>query len=517
MKRGISSVYGFIMIFLLSMASIQTWSSAVGAMESIQGASDQSAQLRQLQGVEHLSLSLSSGNLTITNDGQVPSTVQFLRLVGANSSRMVDVGAEVAVGDSVKETIPTGFAVEAITSLGNVFAAALASGPPGSVWSGPSGGEGLGNAQLFEDVYDPSLFYLSSGSQVVAFSGSGTVQWSFDAGAGVVTDVMPISTGQVYVSVGYATTSNTAQLYELDSTGGVVASFPVRLLANPTGRQGSYEQPVTKGEDSDYAYYDGWFYSAAGPIGAISSDTSFLASADPSHFYFYTSSADPYYNDTCQASGDTVVIDSYTVGSIYPGGVTLNWVDYVPMGSCNAYPPQLLASDTGGGAFVALFADPYYGVSYYETYPGENPYIMVISDSGRVEFQGEAPSPGDSSVATDGSNVYLAEPQSEQVQVLDIATQAVTSYPVGIAASSLVWEDGSLFAISNSAVKVYDSSMDLVKTIDFAPLTFSSASNSLPFEGALKAPSFLVLNATNYAALVENSTGYSSLVVGRYA
>ena len=123
MKRGISSVYGFIMIFLLAMASIQTWSSAVGAMESIQGASDQSAQLHQLQGIEHLSLSLAAGNLTIANDGQVPSTVEFLRLVGPNTSRIIELGSELGVGDSVRESVPSGYSVEAVTSLGNVFAA----------------------------------------------------------------------------------------------------------------------------------------------------------------------------------------------------------------------------------------------------------------------------------------------------------------------------------------------------------------------------------------------------------
>ena len=61
MKRGsrsISSIYGFIMIFLLCMASIQTWSSAVGSLEELQGASDQSHQLEQIQGLEHLSLYL---------------------------------------------------------------------------------------------------------------------------------------------------------------------------------------------------------------------------------------------------------------------------------------------------------------------------------------------------------------------------------------------------------------------------------------------------------------------------
>ena len=160
---------------------------------------------------------------------------------------------------------------------------------------------------------------------------------------------MPISTGQVYVSVGYSTTSNAAQLYELDSSGRVVASFPVRLLANPTGRQGSYEQPVAKGVDSGYAYYDGWFYSASGPIGAISSDTSQLAATNASSFYLYTASASPLSNGVCQLGGNTLVVHSYTAGSIYPDGVVSNWVDYVYSGFCNAYPQQLLSGAQQAG------------------------------------------------------------------------------------------------------------------------------------------------------------------------
>jgi len=66
-------------------------------------------------------------------------------------------------------------------------------------------------------------------------------------------------------------------------------------------------------------------------------------------------------------------------------------------------------------------------------------------------------------------------------------------------------------------VKVFDGSMDLKKTIDFGPFALSSTSDSFPFEAALNTPSFLVLNNTAYAALVENDTGSSSLIVGRYA
>ncbi len=138
-SRGISSIYGFIMIFLLSMASIQTWSSAVGSLTELQGASDQSHQLEQMQGLEHLSLSLSDGNLTIANDGQVPSNLDYLRLVGQNDSKTIALEGELAVGGSMKVPVEgSGQSVEVVTSLGNVFVLSRLGADPGGpgYWCG---------------------------------------------------------------------------------------------------------------------------------------------------------------------------------------------------------------------------------------------------------------------------------------------------------------------------------------------------------------------------------------------
>jgi len=53
--------------------------------------------------------------------------------------------------------------------------------------------------------------------------------------------------------------------------------------------------------------------------------------------------------------------------------------------------------------------------------------------------------------------------------------------------------------------------------MDFSPQSFYSLSNSKPLEPQMMQPSFLVLNSTSYVALLRNSTGYGSLVLGRYA
>ena len=514
--KGISSVYGFIMIFLLSMASVQTWSSAVGAMESIQGASDQSAQLHQLQGSSTFRSRCPAGNLTIQNDGQVPSTVEFLRLVGANSSRIVRLDVPVGVGARSLRRVPGGYAVEAITSLGNVFLLTPSSDPPGTIWTGASGAGGPRNAQLFENPYDPSLFYVSSGARVYAFHASGTLAWSFDAGVGAVTDVMPISGGQVYVAVGYATPSNAGYLYELGVGGPVAASFSVRVLSSPDGPSDVATQSVSKGADSKYVYYDGWFYSEGGPAASSSIEGSLLAGTDASSFYVYAPLGGSTYG-ICQPWGNEMMFDSYAPNPGSQGVLQPNWTASAYLGPCTRYNPQLLSASTGGGVLATLFAAPYFSDSPLQALPGYNPYIAVISASGQTIYDKEAPSNGYSAVATDGSDVYLALPEVDEVQVLSLSTQTVSTHDVGIPASNLVCDYDLLFAISSSEVKVYDGSMSLVKTISLVPLTLASLSNSFPFEPALQAPSFLVLNSTSYAALADNATGYSTLILGNYA
>ncbi len=173
-RKGLSSIYGFVMIFLLSMASLQTWSSAVSSMASIESASDQGNQLQQMQSIEHLALTESGPNLTIANNGEVPSTAEFLRFAGPNDSRTITLGAEIAVGASVTVHVPSGDAIEVVTALGNVFTVWPPSDPPGSVWYGDILRGGLDNAELFQSPYYNSSFFLAVGSSVYAFSSLGS-------------------------------------------------------------------------------------------------------------------------------------------------------------------------------------------------------------------------------------------------------------------------------------------------------------------------------------------------------
>ena len=195
----------------------------------------------------------------------------------------------------------------------------------------------------------------------------------------------------------------------------------------------------------------------------------------------------------------------------------MNWEAYVFLGACNIYPQQLVSASTVGDVIALLFADLAFTDPVGGTYAGENPFLVVLFSTGQIVYERVMPSNGYSAIATDGSNVYLALPQSDELQVISISTQTVATYDLGIAASSLVWRYGYLFAISGDEVKIYDDSMKLNKTIDFAPLTLTSLSNSFLLDAAFQAPSFLVLNSTSYAALMEDSDGHSNLVIANYS
>jgi hypothetical protein len=517
-RRAISSIYGFIMIFLLSMASIQTWSSAVGSMASIDGASEQGHQLQEMQSIERLALSESGGNLTITNDGSVSSTILYLRLVGNNDSKSIPLDVGIPVGGSLTEPVSSVFTVEVVTSLGNVFVLSRGADPLGSVWAGGTVLLGGPNeAQIFRSPFDSSSFYLAEGPGVYAFSVSGSLLWSFDSGVGFVTDVLPLQNGDVYVSVGYQPGSNNAELFELSSDGTVMATYSVRLLETPSGPAGDPSFAVTKGDDASYAFYDGWFYSQSGPVASLASDASPLAGSDALDFYFYNVNPVPYEDGTCQPPGNELVVSSYTASPVYAGSLKMNWQSYLYFGTCNKYPEQLVSSAVYGGVAALLFASPAFAASPAEAYPAQNPYLAIVSSSGGDLYVGSAPDNGYTSVVTNGTEVYMALPQAEQIQVYSLHKGTYSTISIGMHASQLTFINDTLFAISNAEVKVFSSSMTLEKTIDFAPLSLASSANSDFQEPALDSPSFLILNATTYAVLLLNSTGYTSLALGRYS
>jgi hypothetical protein len=512
-SSGISSIYGFIVIFLLSMASMQVWSSAVSSMAQMESASNQGIQLDQLRSMEHVGLSESGSNLTIRNDGEIPTTLEFIRLIGVDGSRTLTLGTELAVGSSLNLSIPPGDGVQVVTSLGNVWTLSDPDLPGESIWSGELSGGGNSNAQIFESPYYTQSFFLSDGSSVYSFSISGTQEWSFDAGYGFVTDVLPLADGDVYVAVGYGTSSNTAELFELDHDGSVIHMFQVRLFQTANGGSSQLSISVTKGADAYYAFYDGMLYSENG--GAIGTQSDYFPplGSDDSGLYFYSVAPESYSDGVCQPPGDGLEIYGYTAARDVEPKVT--WDDYLYLGSCSQFPPQLIGSAVDGGTIAFLLSSPAYVASPDDVYPAQGPYLATVSAGGNTPFVAQLPNQSYTSVATNGTDVYLAVPQAGEVQVYSLASKDFQTFNVGMQPSQLLFECDRLFAISGSVVKVFDSSMKLQDTIDLSPYSLASYGDSFLEEPALQAPSFLALNATSYAALVANGTS-DELLVGTF-
>jgi|GEM_PF-2258423 len=533
-RAGLSSVYGFIMIYLLVIASLQAVSSALSSSEKADAAAQQAAQITQMRSLERLSVGMSrGGNVTIANDGLIPSQLSYLLLQNSTLSKELPVGDSLSVGSSVViKTGSTGAfpsSVAVVTSLGNVFASSPSNAPSGGglkTLETGVGGPGV-DMQVYQNPSDPTRYFLSQGPSVFAFSTLTSAQlWSFEAGQGLVTDVLPLSDGSAYVSDGYYGDQFSSNLFRLTSSGTSVTAYSMRLLrlfalsadnGQPPYPEGS--QPVQKATDGSYAFYDGWFFSSSGPsLISVPADTFNLATSDASQFYFFTMSTVAGGFGCTDPDGNEATIYAYSAG---PLGVQSQWSTPVYFGICNLYPDELVAAAAGSGVIASLFSETYWSQpnDYGGPYVGANPFLVVLSSSsGAILRSGNLDSGGYTSLATNGSEVYLSVPSSDEVEVLNASGGGVgTFYNVGIPASTLVWADGSLFAISASQVRVYDSSMTLKKEIDLSPFTLYSLSNSKPLEEQMVQPSFLVLNSTSYLALVRNSTGFGSLLLGTYS
>jgi hypothetical protein len=527
------------MIYLLVIASLQAISLSVSSGDSAEAAAEQAGQVAQMRSLERLQVAMSrGGNVTITNDGLIPSRLSFLLLQSSSSSRELPVEESLPVGASLVvaagSSSPSPSSVAVVTSLGDVFASSPSEAQPSAAGSktldASIGGPDI-DAQLYQNPSDPSRFFLAVGSSAFAYSTStGARLWSFNASQGEVTAVLPLSDGGVYVSDGYYGDQFTSNLFRLSSAGTSVYDYTMRLfrlyttveVQYPNNGQPPYpvgSQPVQKGTDALYAYYDGWLLSSSGPSQTtIAADSYNLAGSDANQFYLYTTGANPGGFGCTYPRGNEVTMIAYSATA---QGVQQQWSTPAYLNTCDEYPNELIASSAASGLVASLFSETYWTQpTYYGgPYPGSNPFLAVFSSStGALLRSGSLDSNGYTSVATDGTHVFLSIPSSQEVEVLSASGSGNgTFYKIGIPAATLLWEDGSLFAISGSQVDVYSASMTLEKSIDFSPYAFYSLSNSKPLEQQMTQPSFLVLNSTSYLALLRNSTGYGSLVFGAYS
>ena len=534
-RKGLASVYGFVMIYLLVIASLQAISLSVSSGQAADASAERAGQVGQLRSLEHLRVAMArGGNLTITNDGLITSSLSFLVLQNSTVSRTFPLRGSLGVGTSivVGPTTPAwpGSSAAVVTSLGDVFAASQSSAPQSAngLTLATLGGAGV-DSQIYQNPADPSRFFVSAGPSVWAFSSRGTPLWSFNASQGEVTDVLPLADGGVYVSDGYYGDQFTSNLFRLTSSGTSVSTYTMRLLRLytsleiqlPDGDQAPYpvgSQPVQKGLGYLYAFYDGWFFSSSGPDPtSVAADSYNFASSDSDQAYLFTAFANPGGYGCTEPRGSLVQMYAYSTTAL---GVAEQWSTTVFLNFCDLYPPALIASTAGSGIVASLFSETYWSQPSYfgGPYQGSNPFLAVLSSSGTILRSGDLDSSGYVGLAEDGNHVYLSIPSTDQVEVLPaVGVGQGAFYNIGIPATKLVWSGSSLLAVSPSVVKVFDSSMNLKKTVDFSPLSLYSPSNSRSLEPQMVDPSFIILNSTNYVALLRNSTGFGTLLMGAYS
>ena len=121
-RGGLSSVYGFIVLFALLMAGIGAALTIMNSQASVWNAQDRARQIQASQQTEHLALSLNGTSLTISNIGLIPSQIAYLYQRGGTSSADERIGASLQEGSNLTVPLASGMSTFAvITSLGNVF------------------------------------------------------------------------------------------------------------------------------------------------------------------------------------------------------------------------------------------------------------------------------------------------------------------------------------------------------------------------------------------------------------
>lgn len=230
-RKGLASVYGFLVLFLLITAGLSTFSSVMSAQYRVIDANQRAQQLIQQAKAERLTVSWGASGIVATNDGGALSRVTNLLLVGPSSEQSRTFSQQILPGDSLQISIPVGIQKAGIvTAFGNVFW--LAKEPLTGVnytvsFDAQGVAQNLGNSTIltvdgsqFAPSQLPRFFSWSSGS---LHSYSYTLGFATGAGSRIGwSDARGLSS------------SRTGQLL-VDQPGGVLADYATQYLLQVSG------------------------------------------------------------------------------------------------------------------------------------------------------------------------------------------------------------------------------------------------------------------------------------------
>jgi hypothetical protein len=260
-RKGLSAVFGFIIIFMLLMAGLEAFSAIIGTQGSIAAAQNQAGQIEASRKLEHLTVSLNGTALQILNDGLIPSTLAYLYQASVTDSVDSRMGETLSPGATTSVPILASMQRYAVvTSLGNVFISTDpassgsgvlvtfdASGATSSFGSSPIltvDGTGYNYSQL------PKSFEWAQGSvhsysyTASLASGSGSrIGWGYSRGL--------TSARQGSLTVEQA--GSVVSYYSLQYLLTVLGGGGVQFIGSPTG-DGWYDAGASAQVSSDYSW-----------------------------------------------------------------------------------------------------------------------------------------------------------------------------------------------------------------------------------------------------------------------
>ena len=263
-RRGLSSVYGFIVIFTLLMAGFAAALTIMDSQASVWNAQDRARQIETSQQAERLSLSLNGTLLTVQNVGLAPAQLSYLLQQGASTSRDLRIGDLLQEGSNLTIPVTSGmikFAV--ITASGNVFWLSNSTDPQSQAATVPITFDASGldpsygsSSILTVDGVSlqfsalPKTFEWSPGStHTYSYAdgfanGQGSrVGWSYARG------LSPTISGSVKASLAGSIIATYGQQFLLSVSGG----FGVQFVGSPSG-DGWYGAGTTAQVRSTYSW-----------------------------------------------------------------------------------------------------------------------------------------------------------------------------------------------------------------------------------------------------------------------
>ena len=181
-RQGLSSVYGFIVIYTLIVVGLGAFSAVMYANANLESSRQRANQIDSMRHLEHLTLTLTPGSVIVLNDGLITSQLAYLHLTYPSTSTDSRIATTLSVNSTLSlQVSPSVSRVAVVTELGNVFWAGGAGGGPFTVTFDAAGlSASLSNSTL--TTVDGTSYTLSQLPKTFDWAGRTAHNYSFTVG-----------------------------------------------------------------------------------------------------------------------------------------------------------------------------------------------------------------------------------------------------------------------------------------------------------------------------------------------